>query len=127
MPKICQHKSDNNDYYTATLYMIPHSPQGNWFCLFPKVLLSRENTLSEAAEEGCTSSAFLAAPAQCGRIVSLAFYYSQNVCNVHTISSGKVSWKSSVFRNLESFKKGIALKVSNLKLLVEVLQVRKIS
>ena len=81
MPKYVNIK---NDYYTATLYIVLTGTE--------KVLLSRENTLSEAAEESCTSSAFLAASAQCGS-VSLAFHHS-NVCNVHTISSVG----SSVFR-----------------------------
>ena len=51
-----------NDYYTATLYMILHSPQGNPF----PILFQKQ---PKKAAEGCTSSAFLAASAQCGRIV----------------------------------------------------------
>ena len=78
------------------------------------LLLSRENTLSEAAEEGFTSSASLAASVQCGRIVSLAFHHSQMFAMFTPLAlARKVG--SSVFRSaiiLESFKRGIALKES---------------
>ena len=70
------HESEElfSGYYIVPLGTILCSPLECYFALV-QVLL--ENTLSEAAEEGCTKSDFLAAPLQFGSAVSLSFHHWQ--------------------------------------------------